>query len=73
MSEEDRALLLGHAMDDMPQHYASATVARLVEAANKVANTRDRTTLLRVVNGQHAEKSRSKEKRASSSGANPLF
>ncbi len=51
VSEEDRALLLGHAIEGMPQHYASATVARLVEAANKVALTVDRTTLLRVVNG----------------------
>lgn len=51
VSEEDRALLLGHAIDGMPQHYATATVARLVDAANSVANTRDRTTLLRVVNG----------------------
>lgn len=51
VSEEDRALLLGHAIDGMPQHYASATVARLVEAANRIQQTVDRTTLLRVVNG----------------------
>lgn len=51
VSEEDRALLLGHAIEGMPQHYATATVARLVEAANKATNTFDRTTLLRVVNG----------------------
>ena len=51
VSEEDRALLLGHALTGMPQHYATATIARLVEAANKVHETRDRTTLLRVVNG----------------------
>ena len=51
VSEEDRALLLGHAITCMPQHYATATIARLVEAANKVTQTRDRTTLLRVVNG----------------------
>ena len=51
VSEEDRALLLGHAIDGMPQHYATATVARLVDAANSVAGTRDRTTLLRVANG----------------------
>lgn len=49
--EEDRALLLGHAIQGMPQHYATATIARLVEAANKVQETRDRTTLLRVANG----------------------
>ncbi len=51
VSEEDRALLLGHAIDGMPQHYATATVARLVEAANKAQYTVDRTTLLSVVNG----------------------
>ncbi|MEO7393112.1 MAG: hypothetical protein ABIU58_13125, partial [Ramlibacter sp.] len=50
--EEDRALLLGHAIEGMPQHYATATVARLVEAANKVQHTVDRTTLLRVVDGE---------------------
>jgi hypothetical protein len=44
-------LLLGHALTGMPQHCAIATIARLVEAANKVRETRDRTTLLRVVNG----------------------
>lgn len=49
--EEDRALLLGHAVEGMAQHYATATIARLVEQANKVSETRDRTTLLRVVNG----------------------
>lgn len=49
--EEDRALLLGHAIAGMPQHYAAATIARLVEMANRVSETRDRTTLLRVVNG----------------------
>ncbi|MBT2322913.1 tyrosine-type recombinase/integrase [Variovorax paradoxus] len=51
VAEEDRALLLGHAIEGMPQHYATATVGRLVEAANKVKLTFDRTTLLRVVNG----------------------
>ena len=51
MTEEDRALLLGHAIAGMPQHYATATVARLVDAANKVHHTVDRMTLLRVVNG----------------------
>lgn len=51
VNEEDRALLLGHAIEGMPQHYATATVARLVDAANRVQHTVDRTTLLRVVNG----------------------
>ena len=50
VAEEDRALLLGHAITSMPQHYATATIARLVDAANKVTETRDRTTLLRIVN-----------------------
>jgi integrase len=45
VSEEDGALLLGHAIDGMRQRYASATVARLVEAANKVQRTGDRITL----------------------------
>jgi hypothetical protein len=31
-------------------HYATATIARVVEAANKVQEMCDRTTLLRVVN-----------------------
>jgi hypothetical protein len=44
-------LLLGHAIEVMPQHYATATVVRLVDAANRVAHIVDRTTLLRVVNG----------------------
>ena len=51
VTEEDRSMLLGHAIEGMAQHYATATVARLVEMANKVSETRDRTTLLRVVNG----------------------
>jgi hypothetical protein len=51
VTEGDRALLPGHALTGMPQHYATATIARLVEAANKLRETRDRTTLLRVVNG----------------------
>lgn len=49
--EEDRVLLVGHAVAGMPQHYATATVERLVELANRVKQTDDRTTLLRVVNG----------------------
>lgn len=49
--QEDRNLLLGHAGEGMAQHYATATVARLVELANAVRETDDRTTLLRVVNG----------------------
>ena len=51
VSEEDRALLMGQAIAGMPQHYAAATIERLVETANKVQATRDRTTLLKMVNG----------------------
>lgn len=51
VSEEDRAVLLGHSKKSMPGHYATPTVARLVDLANRVAATRDSTTLLRVVNG----------------------
>jgi integrase len=50
VAEADRALLLGHSVTGMPQHYATATIARLVEAANRVRETRDRTTLLRLAN-----------------------
>ncbi len=51
VNEEDRALLLRHAIEGMPQHYSTATVARLVDAANRAAFTVDRTLLLRLVNG----------------------
>lgn len=51
VSEEDRSLLLGHVTTSMAQHYAAATIERLVDVANSVRNTKDRTTLLRVVNG----------------------
>jgi integrase len=61
VSEEDRALLLGHAMHGMPQHYATATLERMLEAANSVLQTRDRTMVLRVVNGNVAQKSRNKK------------
>ena len=58
VSGEDRALLLGHSITGMPQHYATATIARLVEAANKVKFTPDRTTILRIVNGNRRAKGR---------------
>jgi hypothetical protein len=51
MAEEDRALLLGHALQGMPLHCATVTIARQVEAADKGQEMRDRTTLPRVVNG----------------------
>jgi integrase len=47
--EEDRSLLLGHAVQGMAQHYAAATLERLLEAANSVLTQRDRTMVLRVV------------------------
>lgn len=52
VSNEDRAVLMGHAVENMSEHYATPTVARLVDMANLVAGTRDTTTLLRVVNGK---------------------
>jgi len=42
---------MGHAISKMSEHYATPTIARLVEMANLVANTRDTPTLLRVANG----------------------
>ncbi|MBN9359556.1 MAG: site-specific integrase [Herbaspirillum huttiense] len=55
VSEEDRALLLGHANKSMPEHYATGTVERLVDQANKVEVEvelkRKRMTILRLVNG----------------------
>lgn len=47
---EDRALLLGHAVEGMPQHYAISTLERMLEAANKVLKGQDRTMVLRVIN-----------------------
>jgi integrase len=49
--EEDRAVLLGHRITSMAGHYATPTIARLIEQANSVRTTRDTPTLLRVVNG----------------------
>lgn len=51
VSEEDRAVLMGHSTASMPSHYAAPTIKRLVELANSVQYTRDTLTLLRVVNG----------------------
>jgi integrase len=51
VSEEDRSLLLGHAIEGMAQHYATATLQRMLANANSVLQTRDRTMVLRVVNG----------------------
>ena len=49
VTDEDRALLLGHASQEMPQHYATATIARLLEAANSALETDDRETILRII------------------------
>jgi len=49
--KEDRDLLLGHASGDMSELYGDAEIARLVDLANQVNQTRDRATLRRVVNG----------------------
>lgn len=51
VAKEDRSALLGHAIEEMSEHYATPTVARLIEMANLVQQTRDSTTLLRIVNG----------------------
>jgi integrase len=51
VSNEDRATLMGHATENMSAHYATPTIARLVEMANLVQATRDTPTILRVVNG----------------------
>lgn len=39
----------GTPVQGMPQHYATATLERLLDAANSVRQTRDRTMVLRVV------------------------
>lgn len=51
VAAEDRALLMGHAIEGMPQHYATATISRLVDVANQANDAGDRLTLLRVING----------------------
>ncbi len=48
--EVDRDLLTGHASEGMAQHDATSTLARLIELANKVTETRHRMTILRMVN-----------------------
>lgn len=51
VSEEDRSILMGHSVASMSSHYATPTIARLVELANLVQLTQDKATILRVVNG----------------------
>lgn len=62
--KEDRALLMGHVEQDMPQHYATATIANLVDQANKVMKGEDRTTVLRLITG--GQTGRAGESRAES-------
>jgi hypothetical protein len=52
VAEEDRDLLIGHARAGMSQHDATATLARLLKAANSVSRTKDRTTVLRMTTGE---------------------
>jgi len=56
VSNEDRAVLMGHATSSMSEHYATPTIARLVEMANLVSTTRDTPTLLRLVKEGSLEK-----------------
>ena len=68
--------MLGHAIEGMPQHYATATIARLVGLANKVTETRDHVTLLRVINGQPSkvtQKSRKKKNGLNVETSKPLI
>nr|WP_315401762.1 site-specific integrase [uncultured Duganella sp.] len=51
VSKEDRDVLMGHKSESMGEHYATPTIAKLIEMANMVSLTRDTPTLLRVVNG----------------------
>jgi hypothetical protein len=50
VKKEDRDALLGHTSEEMSDHYAASTVARLIDQANLVAGTRGSTTLLRLMN-----------------------
>ena len=52
VTAEDRSLLLGHATVGMAEHYATATIERLIAMANQVQDTRDTATVLRVVNSR---------------------
>lgn len=56
VSNEDRAVLMGHATSSMSEHYATPTIARLVDMANLVSTTRDTPTLLRLVKESSLEK-----------------
>lgn len=74
---EDRAVLMGHAVQNMMEHYATPTVMRLMEMANLVQLTRDTPTttqdcewVARKIITQKV--TQQKEKRASVLSAGPL-
>jgi integrase len=46
VSGEDRAVLMGNTTTSMSEHYATPTIARLIETTNLVTTTRDTPTLL---------------------------
>ncbi|MDP3088517.1 MAG: tyrosine-type recombinase/integrase [Methylotenera sp.] len=48
--KEDRASLLGHATQSMPEHYAAADIGRLIELSNKSLGRNNTCTVLNVVN-----------------------
>ena len=59
VSEEDRAVLLGHSSHTMAGHYASAAVGRLLQAANRILARSETCTVLRVGNGTAFQEGRS--------------
>jgi hypothetical protein len=62
VSSEDRAVLMGHAVKNMSEHYATPTIARLIEMSNKVMETLDSMTVLKIVMEKSRAESRAKEK-----------
>jgi integrase len=55
VSSEDRSVLMGHASSSMSEHYATPTIAHLIEMSNLANEARDAATILRVVQNSHAE------------------
>ncbi len=51
VSHEDRAALLGHACNSMPEFYASPDIGRLIGLVNRVLERTRTVTILRVANG----------------------
>ena len=68
VSNEDRAVLMGHATSNMSEHYATPTVSRLIDMANLVTKTGDAMTLLRVVNGNRNGNSRAESRATKAKG-----